>query len=199
MKKSFINHSLSIITRNNPNIDRVKLEEIEYGLTSIYLTYTKMIIISVIAIMLGIFKQYLLLLISYNIIRTNSFGLHASKSIYCLITSLVCFIGGVYLCEYISAPLVIKLLLTIICIICLIKYAPADTEKRPLINARKRKKYKALSVMFGSIYLVLILIFRNNIISNYLLLGLIEAVIMIHPLIYKLFKFPFDNYKRYAL
>ncbi len=199
MKKSFINHSLSIITRNNPNIDRVKLEEIEYGLTSIYLTYTKMIIISVIAIMLGIFKQYLLLLISYNIIRTNSFGLHASKSIYCLITSLVCFIGGVYLCEYISAPLVIKLLLTIICIICLIKYAPADTEKRPLINARKRKKYKALSVMFGSIYLVLILIFRNNIISNYLLLGLIEAVIMIHPLIYKLFRFPFDNYKRYAL
>lgn len=199
MKKSFINHSLSIITRNNPNIDRVKLEEIEYGLTSIYLTYTKMIIISVIAIMLGIFKQYLLLLISYNIIRTNSFGLHASKSIYCLITSLVCFIGGVYLCEYISAPLVIKLLLTIICIICLIKYAPADTEKRPLINVRKRKKYKALSVMFGSIYLVLILIFRNNIISNYLLLGLIEAVIMIHPLIYKLFRFPFDNYKRYAL
>ncbi len=199
MKKSFINHSLSIITRNNPNIDRVKLEEIEYGLTSIYLTYTKMIIISVIAIMLGIFKQYLLLLISYNIIRTNSFGLHASKSIYCLITSLVCFIGGVYLCEYISAPLVIKLLLTIICIICLIKYAPADTEKRPLINARKRKKYKVLSVMFGSIYLVLILIFRNNIISNYLLLGLIEAVIMIHPLIYKLFRFPFDNYKRYAL
>lgn len=199
MKNFFVNGSLNLIKKNNPNFDRVKLEELEYGLTSIYLTFTKMVILSTIAILLGVFKNYLLLLISYNIIRTNAFGLHASKSIYCLISSLLCFVGGVYICEYIKISLLVKVILTIMCIICLVKYAPADTEKRPLINISKRKKYKLYSVISGIIYLILILILNDNIISNYLLLGLIEAVIMIHPLVYKLFNFPFDNYKKYAL
>ena len=45
---------------------------------------------------------------------------------------------------------------------------------------------------------------RNNldivdIISNYLLVGMVEAVIMIHPLVYKVFKLPYANYKNYNL
>ena len=190
---------MDLVKKNNPTYQEEKLEEIRYGLESIYLTYTKIFLIFVLAYFLGIIKETLLLLVTYNIIRTFAFGIHATKSIYCLITSLILFIGGVYVVKYISLNIYVKAIISIILLICIYKYAPADTYKRPLINERKRKKYKAISTILGIAYVILIIIFNNYIISNYLLIGMLETVIMIHPIVYKIFNLPFDNYKKYKL
>jgi accessory gene regulator B len=197
MKKKFLNTSIKIIKNNNPKIDGVKIEEIAYGLEAVYLTVTKLVIIFLLAFLLGITKEVLLLLLSYNILRINAFGIHATKSIYCLISSMFFFVGGVYVCNYLYLPLVVRIALGIICIICLFKYAPADTEKRPIINKKKRIRHKVLSTCTGIAYLILIIIFDKDMISNYLLIGMIESVIMIHPFIYKIFKLSYDNYKNY--
>ena len=199
MKEKFLNKSINLIKNNNPNINDVKLEEISYGLEAIYLTMTKLIVIFLLAYLLGIVKYVIWLLVFYNLIRVNAFELHASKSIYCLISSLLCFVGGVYVCNYLYIPFIVKIIISIICIICLIKYAPADTEKRPLINKKKRLRYKILSTVTGIIYLILIIILKDNLISNYILLGMVESVLMIHPLVYKIFKLPYDNYKNYGV
>ena len=102
MKKFLLKHIIEFIKTNNSNITEMQLEEVEYGLESIYLTITKMIIIFSLATILHILKEVIILTIFYNIIRSTAFGLHATKSIYCLITSLIMFIGGVYICNYIS-------------------------------------------------------------------------------------------------
>lgn len=190
---------MDLVKKNNPTYQEEKLEEIRYGLESIYLTYTKIFLIFVLAYFLGIIKETLLLLVTYNIIRTFAFGIHATKSIYCLITSLMLFIGGVYVVKYMSLNIYVKAIISIILLICIYKYAPADTYKRPLINERKRKKYKVISTILGIAYVILIIIFNNYIISNYLLIGMLETVIMIHPIVYKIFNLPFDNYKKYKL
>lgn len=199
MKKFIVKKCMNLIKKNNPDYSKEKLEEIKYGLESVYLTYTKIIIILILAYLLGIIKETLLLLVTYNIIRTNAFGLHATKSIYCLITSLSLFIGGVYIAEFVYFPIYIKIAIAVLAVVCLYKYAPADTYKRPLINAKKRKKYKITSVILGIIYCILIFVFNTKTISNYLLIGMVESVIMIHPLVYKLFNLPFDNYKKYKV
>ncbi len=199
MKKKFLNKSINLIKKNNPDIDDIKLEEIRYGLEAIYLTVTKLVVIFLLAYLLGITKYVIWLLIFYNLIRINAFGLHASKSIYCLISSLSMFIGGVYVCNYLTIPFIIKIIISILCIICLFKYAPADTEKRPIINKKKRKRYKILSTITGIIYLVLIIILKDNLISNYILIGMISSVLMIHPFVYRIFKLPYDNYKNYGV
>lgn len=198
MKKFIINKCMNIV-KNNNSYDDTKLEEIRYGLESIYLTYTKIIIILLSSYFLGIIKQTLLLLVTYNIIRTFAFGIHATKSIYCLISSTLMFIGGVYVAEFIYFPLYIKTIISFILLICLFLYAPADTHKRPLINAKKRKKYKIISTIIGMIYFGLIIIFNSNYISNYLLIGMIESTIMILPITYKIFNLPFNNYKNYPI
>lgn len=190
---------MNLVKKNNPTYHEEKLEEIRYGLESIYLTYTKIFVIFVLAYFLGIIKETFLLLLTYNIIRTFAFGIHATKSIYCLITSLMLFIGGVYIVKYMSLNIYVKTIISFMLLICIYKYAPADTYKRPLINERKRKKYKVISTILGIAYVILIIILNNNIISNYLLIGMLESVIMIHPLIYKIFNLPFDNYKKYKL
>lgn len=197
MKKKFLNGSIGIIKKNNPEISEEQIEIITYGLEGIYLTWTKMIVIFSLAIILGIVKEVLLLLVFYNIIRTNAFGIHATKSIYCLISSLTLFVGGVYVCKYLSIGIELKIILSLICVWCLFRYAPADTYKRPIVNMKKRKRFKVLSVITGLIFLGLIVWFHEDIISNYLLVGMIEAVLMIHPFVYKIFGLPFDNYKNY--
>ena len=197
MKKKFLEWSINKIKKENKNISQEKLDEIAYGLEALYLTMTKMVIIIIIAILLKIVKEVFLLMIFYNIIRTTAFGMHAKKSIHCLIISLTFFIGGALLCKYVYITPYVKIFIAVICLICLIKYAPADTHKRPLINARKRKIYKIISIILGIIYLSLIIIFRNVKITNYICLGLLEAVLMIHPIVYRMFHMPYSNYKNY--
>lgn len=196
MKKKFLNSTMNFITKNKKYTDEEK-DIIVYGLESLYLTYTKMVIIFLLAYILGCFKDTIILLITYNIIRSKAFGLHATKSIYCLISSILIFIGGALVCKYITIPFSIMIILSVICNICLLLYAPADTHKHPLINAKKRKNFKFVSFSLGIIYTILIIIFRNYFIVNYLLFGLIFAVIMVLPITYKIFNLPYNNYKNY--
>ena len=109
------------------------------------------------------------------------------------------FIGGVYICDYLYIPIVIKAIISIICILLIAKYAPADTEKRPLVNKKKRKRYKIISLLSSMIFAILIIVLDNQIISNYLLIGMLEAVIMILPITYRMLDLPYDNYKNYNL
>lgn len=197
MKKKILNHCMEVVKNKYPEYDEDKLEIINYGLESIYLTFTKIIIIFVLAIILNIWKEVLLLLAFYNLIRVSAFGMHAKKSIHCLIISLTLFIGGVYLCRYLVIPLILKVVLSIICIILIAKYAPADTEKRPIINKKLRKKYKIISVIISGVFAISIVLLSDKNISNYLLLGMIEATIMLLPITYKIFDLPYDNYKKY--
>lgn len=196
MKKKFLDSSMELITRNK-QYSQDEIDIMRYGLETIYLTITKLIIIFLTAYLLGIFKEMLLLLVSYNIIRSQAFGIHASKSIYCLISSLIMFIGGALISKYFVIPFNIMIILAVVCNICLWFFAPADTHKRPLVNERKRKRFKLVSFSLGIIYTVLIVIFRNYSIVNYLLFGMIEAVIMILPITYKIFNLPYNNYKNY--
>lgn len=190
---------MNSIKNKFPDYDNDKLEIIEYGLEGLYLTFSKIIIMVLLAMILGKLKSVLILLLFYNIIRFSAFGLHAKKSSHCLILSLSLFIGGVYICDYIHFSLIVKTIISIICILLISKYAPADTEKRPLINKKKRKKFKILSIISSTIFAILIVIFNEKIISNYLLIGLFEATLMILPISYKILDLPYDNYKRYKL
>ena len=199
MKKKILGYCINIIKNKYPDYDDEKIEVINYGLESLYLTFTKIFFILFLSIVLGILKNVILLIIFYNIIRFTAFGMHAKKSWHCLIISSTMFIGGVYICEYVFIPFILKVILSLICIFLVFKYAPADTEKRPIINKKRRKIYKILSILLSGIFTTLIVIFNESLISNYLLLGLVWATIMILPISYRLFDLPYDNYKRYNL
>lgn len=197
MRERFLKKSMDSVKKKYPDYSEEKLEEIEYGLDAIYLNIPKTIIIFFLSIVLGIFKDMILLLLFYGILRTFAFGMHASKSLYCLIISTVMFIGGAIVCKYVNMNSYVKIIISFISLICIIKYAPADTHKRPLINAKRRKIYKIISSIIALIYIALIIIFVNKDISIYLTMGLLESVVMIHPITYKVFQLPYANYKHY--
>ena len=196
MKKFVLDKCMNIIKKNMQYND-TKLEEIRYGLEGIYLTITKIIIISALSIILGIFKEYLIFLIIYSIMRAPSFGIHASKSWICLITSTISFIGFPLLSIYTTLTETMKIIIGAISIIGICLFSPADTIKRPIINKTRRKVYKILSTILAIIYIILSIKINNNFISNCFIYSTILQNILISPLTYKIFKMPYSNYKEY--
>ena len=88
IKDFVINNSMNIVKENKKyNIEQ--LDEIKYGLESIYLLLTKLVVIFSISLILGLIKESLLFLLFSNILRTTAFGIHASKSIYCWVSSII--------------------------------------------------------------------------------------------------------------
>ena len=197
MRKKIMNKIMKFIRMYSSNQNEEQLEIIEYGLEAIYITITKTIIIFIIAYFLGILKEMVLFLPFYIIIRLFAFGFHAKDSIQCLLVSSTIFFGTTYLCKFVVIPTYIKVLLCIINILLIYKWAPADTEKHPIINKKRRNIYKTLSTLIAITFSFISILITNQYLSNCLIISVSIECLMISPFIYKLFKLPYDNYKNY--
>ena len=196
MKKFLISKCMNYIEKYT-DYDKTKLAEIKYGLEAIYLTISKLIIISLLTLILGIFKEMIIYLLIYNIIRMPSFGLHATKSWICLLTSSILFIGIPILSKFLIIPLILKLIIGIIGICLMYKNAPADTKKRPIVSKKRRLIYKIISTILTLVFTIISFVVKDNFISNCFVFAIIMQNAMISPLVYKLFKLPYNNYLTY--
>ncbi len=182
---------------NNGSYSKEDLEKIHYGLEAIYIFITKGIVIFTISYILGLLKYTLIFLLFYGILRSFACGLHAASSFACLIASTLVFIIIPYLCKTLIINRIFCIAAMVLSLLLMIKYAPADTKKRPIVNNKKRKKLKYISVFFSTTYIILALIVKKNIILNSLMFGLVFETIMILPITYKLFGLPYNNYINY--
>lgn len=196
MRSVFINNSMNFIKRNC-NYDQIKLDEIKYGLEAIYILITKAIIILSVAFIFGLLQEVIVFTLSYSLIRLFSFGLHATKSWICLISSLIIFLIIPLFCKTFEINIFIKSIINIFNILFIYKNAPADTYKRPIVNKKRRENYKFLSTIIAVIMAIVSILIKNSFISNCLIIALLLQNLMISPFIYKLFKLPYNNYKNY--
>ncbi len=196
MKQSFLNHSINFITKNHPNYTADDIEKLSYGLEGIYLTITKIIIIIALSLLLNILKETLFLLLLVNLIRFTGFGFHAGKSLDCLIFSGLLFLGFPLLSKNITIPVYIQIMICIVCVIVFLIYAPADTEKRPLTNKKKRIVRKIGTLLISFAYIVAVVLIKKPIYSNLFLFSLIIEGVMILPITYRVFHQPYANYKK---
>lgn len=196
MKKIIMNYTMNLI-KNNGNYDDEKLAVIKYGLEGLYLTISKLIIILFLACLLNILKEVIIFLLIYNVIRTTSFGLHATKSWICLLSSTIIFIGFPIICKYLYFDNYLKVILGLILILFIYKNAPADTHKRPIVNQKRRMFFKYSSTFIAIIFIFCSILINDNFISNCFIFSLFVQSFMISPSVYKLFNLPYNNYLTY--
>ena len=197
MKQKFVDKCISIIQSNNENLSKKELDKMRYGLEGLYLTITKIIVIFIISSILNIFKETILLILIFNGIRFTAFGVHAKRSIDCLISSILFFIGFPILCIKLTIPIFIKYIIFVPIIILIGIYAPSDTQKRPLKDKNKRIIYKVASVLIAMAYMIISIVIKDNTISNCFIFALIIQVIVILPITYKIFGVEYNNYKKF--
>lgn len=199
MKKLIINKCMELVTTYNKDLSQRDIDKIKYGLEGLYLTITKLIFIIIVSIILGIWKETLLLILIFNGIRLTAFGVHAKRSIDCLISSTLFFILFPILCIKLTIPLIVKIILFIPLTVLIGIFAPADTEKRPLINKKKIKIYKMLSIMISIIYMTIAIVIKDNTLSNCFIFAIVIQIIIMLPITYKIFGVSYNNYKTYEV
>ena len=196
MKDIVINKWISIIKSNN-NFDEIKIAELKYKIEALYLTLSKIIIITILSIILNIFKYYLIFLLLYIPLRSFSFGMHAKKSYQCWIMSPLFFLGIPYLIKIINISKSLSIIIALITALIIIACAPADTVKRPIINPKRRLKFKILTSIVCLIYFIALIILPKY--QNYFMFVLLYQAFIVNPLTYKLFGLPYNNYKAYSV
>lgn len=197
MRDFVINSSLNLIKKSNPEYTDEKIEILEYGLTGLYIFVSKSVIIFTIAYYLGILKELFIFMLIYNFLRIVSFGAHANSSFGCLFASTFSFLSATYLCKYYSFSYGFKIIFGIIGIICIYSFSPADTEKRPIINPKRRAIYKSLSTIIAVVMVFCSIIIDDIFISNSFVIALLIQSFMVSPFAYKLLNQKYNNYKDY--
>ena len=141
MKNKVVNYLLDFIKKHK-KCDKRKIKIYKYGLEGLYNLVTKIIIITLITLLFGIIKEFLLILLFYAIIRTYAFGIHAESSLKCWISTLMIYILGSVIVHNFIIIKEVALFISFLGLLSFILWAPADTPKRPLIREKQRKAQK---------------------------------------------------------
>jgi accessory gene regulator B len=189
---------MNLIKKKQSHLTDVDLEKIEYGLAGVYLSTTKLIVIIIIAIILKQFIETIVFIMIYVLIKMNSYGLHATKSWICLVSSILVLISLPWLAVRADIHIIVKFVAGIIATILIFKNSPADTYKKPIINKRKRMRHKLLATFTAILFVILSITITNNFIANCFLLTLLLQSLMTSPVVYATFNLPYNNYLTYS-
>ena len=166
-----------------------------YGLNLFFMELYKLPILFGIAYYLGVLKYCILVYALFVTIRGYANGLHMKSGKGCLLYSCVTFFSIIYISKYLIINWILKLLISSMIIYFLYKYAPADTEAKPLLNKCTREKNKKISLLIGAVYISMSFITSDEVMSNILLMVLVLECVVIHPITYKIFKRRYNNYE----
>lgn len=197
VKEKFI-VSIVNLAKRNKEYSNEDVEVMRYALEGIYLTFTKILVITLIACLLGLFKEYIWFVLLYTPIRSVSFGWHANTTKECWVVSILAFILIPYTFSIITINRITKIILLTFSIFIFAWYSPADTKKKPIINKKRRLMFKVVSLIIILVYSYYALN-NSNLISNLMIASLLYQSLLINPLIYKITHQEFNNYKTYNL
>lgn len=195
MNQLFINKTMNFIQSNSQH-SKEELDRIEYGLEGVYLTLSKTFIILIVGIVFHYLNVVLLTLLFFNILRFFAFGLHAKKSLHCLIMSILHFNILPYVFGQLNITNTFVVLISLFSFLSFLLFAPSDTVKRPLTNKKKRTIRKILSLI--SIIVLMIIMHYFPSLKVPILCAFIIESLMINPISYLLLGLPYQNYKNKA-
>jgi accessory gene regulator B len=181
--------------KSNTTIPETDLEKIYYGLQVIMMDMSKTIILFTTGYLLGILKYMFIAFIAFTILRSFASGVHANSTLQCIIVNYILFLGNVYLSLNFSINIIVQSIIFIISLILVFLYAPGDTEERPLVSKKLRRRLKIKSLAIVISFYIIILLIKNNIYTNLITYSVLEESLVITPIVYKLFGKKTNNYK----
>jgi accessory gene regulator B len=101
-----------------------------------------------------------------------------------------------FISNYVEIPLTIRITAGILSIVLMFFYAPADTYKHPLVNAKKRLIWKYITTINTFILVCISILVKNNCIANLIIFAIYTEILLINPISYKLLDLPYNNYKK---
>jgi len=132
-----------------------------YGFYIIFGSLVKGTILISLSLLLGVVVPALLTVLVLGSLRMFAGGFHFDTYGKCLFVTLVLVISAALISKYtysywsITAIAIFLILIFVVSLFMLIKYAPKDTPTKPITEPEAIKKYKRLSIAYLSILLVI--------------------------------------------
>ena len=179
------------------NYQGMDLEKISLGLEIFLENITKAIIVLLIAWKLGIVVETVIAILTFAILRLFTFGMHSKSSIVCTVVSIGIDVLTPLVVRNIGVNTYVFIIIMFSCSVLLFLYAPADTEKHPLIGKKRRARLKKSAVITSLLLVIVGLISGMTATRSIIMFMEMYVVIGILPITYKLFKRRYNNYEGY--
>ena len=180
------------IQKKMPEIEEERAEIINYGIHLIVGEIPKIFIFLAIAAILGIFKEFCIVILVIFPYRAVSGGFHLKTHLGCITATTVYYCGIAYISRFSflvgNVKYVVIPLVWIFGMVMCRLYAPADTENMPILRKKERKIKQILSYVILTITLIVGLIIPNEKVINSIVLGMFIQSIMISRLAFRLTK-----------
>ncbi len=179
--------------------DHIYEARMAFGLELFLGEIIKLICLITISYILGLLPEILIITATAGILRLASGGEHCSEYYRCLIGGTMCFMLLGWAVHYFSPILnqqelfFVALLSFLIAEIALWKYAPGDTENKPITEEKDIIKYKKWSLIIAVVYFIIMMIFSAvttlNLITLAIAVGMLEQVFTVTPWGYRFLHF----------
>lgn len=175
-----------VIAAQLEDLPEQKLAEIDYGIAVFIANSYKMLLIFITAILLNIFKYFIIAFISFGLLRTFASGVHAKREWTCLPTSAIIFFGILYLGMTIELNIYVLSIIFALCFCAMLWYAPADTEERPIASMKLRRKLRIMSCITVLVLYAAALRSLGTPVSSIIVFSILIESILILPVTYNL-------------
>lgn len=108
------------------------------------------------AVFLGIFKEALLLMTAYGLLKINAGGIHFQTSCGCLAATGTFIVGGSFLSGYLDFPIYAIAGIYIVCIIIAWKLVPQGTPNNPIAEENQWKMKRNTVILVAGYLLITI-------------------------------------------
>ena len=146
------------------NSDKRQELRMAYGLEVLLGEIIKFIVIISLSWLLGILTEVLIIMFTAGILRLASGGEHCSAYYRCLIGGTVWFLvlgWAVQVLNTILSQFIINwdaAILFAVSLVIILKYAPGETENKPISSEEERKKFKNWSIFIMFAYGIILVI-----------------------------------------
>lgn len=179
---NMIYKKLSLYLSKNQNISKDDEELYEYATKIVVHGIINIVVSILIGMSVGLLKECICLFITFFILRKSTGGLHASKYIYCLISSIILMIFSLFIIKYLehNSYQILFLDALIVSTILIWIFSPIDNKRKEL-SIKEKKVYKYFSIILSAIFLlvVLILLYNNLIIAYSFGMGIIITSLLL--------------------
>lgn len=165
-----------------------------FGITRIVEDIPKYIAIIIICSFLGIIKEFCLVMLVTMLYKTFTGGVHLHTNIGCFIGSIVYVLGSIYIPKLLmlgqtNILLIVTIFTYIFSLYVIWVHVPADVPEIPIINEKRRKRDKIMSiVMLNLLYIIAFVVIKNLLYSITIITTILFIDIMTTRIVYKIFK-----------
>jgi len=171
--------------------DRIKENRMAFGLELLLGEIVKLLCVITLSYALGILPEVLTITVTAGVLRLASGGEHCSAYYRCLIGGTLCFLLLGWAAHSLNPMLTRTYLwLTVVISSLLVgailgKYAPGDTENKPINTEEERTKFKKWSLITASVYCVVMITMmqfeKSHILVLPMIIGMMEQAFTVTP------------------